>query len=1210
MTATATFYVTAQGALGTCVSGTASVIVTVNNVTPNPGSVPCEGAVTQTNTGGGLALLPSVANPGFAIDDDINTSSSLFIPVGLLNSSVSQTVGFTGISTLGDQVKLSLTQTGALLTLGVANNISVTTYKNGISNSDTKQLTDPALNLNLLTGNKDAFVQFTPTSTFDAVELKLSTGLVSLLTSINLNYAQRIIVSPTVASTNVSACEGTAATLAVSNPVAGLTYNWYDSANPTTAVATNSPTFTTPTNLIAGTYVYFVTANRNGCASPVKTNVTVTINGAAPAPVPATGNPVTTCLNTPVTLSVNQVTGVSYNWYDALTGGNLLASNTNSFTTPASLAAGTTDYFVEAVNGSACGSGLARTKISITINPDAIAADITVSGAGSPFCAGTAAVLIADSTLPNPVFTWYTDATLTNAVFTGKTFNVASVTATTTYYVTVKADNRCANAAGSAKVVTLTVNPPATSADITVAGVPAGLCAGTPVTLIASTTTVSNPVFTWYKDAALTLVVNNGATFITSGSTVTTQYYVTVQGSDKCPNPAADAKVVTLTINPPADASDISVNGVPAVVCAGSGTSLTASSQTVTNPVFTWYSDAALSNAVFTGNVFATPVLTATTTYYVTVQGLNKCPNVAGTASVIVLNVNPQLSFTGTALSAGSTVNPYSVQINPATGGTPPYTYTQGIGSTMPAGLTLSGSGLISGTPTAAGNYTFSIIATDSKACNATGMFTLNIGTTSVLSLPAATLPDGQVGTVYPVQTLPGAIGGRAPYTYTLTGLPAGLTFDPATRNISGTPTIGGTFTVAMTVTDANNSTASANYQLNVTVPAPVVADGSNCGGTSATLTVSNAISGVIYNWYTQASGGASIFTGTVFQTPAITVNTIYYVEGVAVISSTRVAVNVSLKSPASAADVSVAGAPAVVCGGSTATLTASSTTVTNPVFNWYSDATLTTRIYTGVTFTTPVLTANTTYYVTVQGSGTCESSAATAKVVALNVNPALIFNGAALTGSSTTTVYSAQIGSATGGTPGYTYTVASGSNLPAGLTLSSPGQLTGTPATAGNYTFSVVATDSKGCNATAVFTLAVGSGTQLILLSAILPDGQVGTIYQPQTLPGAVGGTGPYTYTATNLPPGLTFAPSAQKISGNTRVNQVFDPASGLVSGTPTLGGKFTITLSVTDVNGLTAATDYTMAVTVPLVINGGGVSCGGSPVTLTVNNNLQVLL
>lgn len=1187
LNATTTFYVTAEGALGTCVSGTASVVVTVNNFPSNPGSVPCEGAVTETHTAGGIGILPSVANPGFAIDDDISTSSSLFIPIGLLNANVSQTVGFTGVSVLGDQVKLSLTQTGALLTLGVANNISVTTYNNGVSNGDTKLLTDPAINLNLLTGNKDAMVQFTPTKTFDAVELKLSTGLLSLLNSINLNYAQRIIASPAVASANVSACEGTSATLAVSNPAAGLTYNWYNAADPNTIIATNTPTFSTPANLVAGTYTYLVTANRNGCASPVKTQVVVTVNGSAPAAVPATGNPASTCLNTPVTLSVNPVAGVSYNWYDALTGGNLLASNTNSLTTPANLAVGTTDYYVEAVNGNSCVSTQARTKISITINPPATAGDITVSGAGNPFCAGTSAVLTANSTLTNPVFTWYTDAALTNAVFTGPTFNIASVTATTSYYVTVKADNRCQNTAGTAKVVTLTVNPPASSADITVSGIPASLCGGTPVTLTASTTTVSNPVFTWYKDAALTLVVNNGPVFTTPGSTVTTLYYVTVQGSDKCPNPAADAKVVTLTINPPADASDISINGIPVVVCAGSGTSLTASSLTVINPVFTWYTDAALTNAVFTGDKFNTPVLTATTTYYVTVSGLNKCPNVKGTASVVVLTVNPQLNFTGTALSAGSTINPYSVQINPATGGTAPYTYTVALGSTLPAGLSLSSAGLISGTPTAAGNYTFSINATDSKGCTAIGMFTLNIGTTSVLSLPAATLPDGQVGTMYPVQTLPAAIGGTAPYTYAATGLPAGLTFDPATRNISGTPTIGGTFTVAMTVTDANNNTASANYQLKVIVPAPVVADGSNCGGTSATLTVSNPVTGVTYNWYTAASGGTPVFTGTVFQTPAITANTVYYVEGLAGTTSTRVAVNVSLKSPASAADVSVTGIPAVVCGGSTATLTANSTTITNPTFNWYTDAALTNRVYTGAVFTTPVLTANITYYVTVQGPGTCESSSATAKVVALNVNPQVNFAGGALTNGSTISPYSVQLNSATGGTAPYTYTLAAGSTLPAGLSLSASGLISGTPTAAGNYTFSVTAADSKGCSATAQFTLNIGTSAVMSLPPATLPDGQVGTTYPVQTLPAVVGGTAPYTYTAAGVPPGLTFNPATREISG-----------------VPTQGGTFTVVVTVTDANGTTATGNYPITVTVPAPVVADGSSCGGSRVTLTVSN------
>jgi len=51
----------------------------------------------------------------------------------------------------------------------------------------------------------------------------------------------------------------------------------------------------------------------------------------------------------------------------------------------------------------------------------------------------------------------------------------------------------------------------------------------------------------------------------------------------------------------------------------------------------------------------------------------------------------------------------------------------------------------------------------------------------------------------------------------------------------------------------------------------------------------------------------------------------------------------------------------------------------------------------------------------------------------------------------------------ATGGIGSYTWTVTSGSTLPAGLTLSSSGTLSGTPSTAGNYTFTITCTDGAG---------------------------------------------------------------------------------------------------------------------------------------------------
>ncbi|SEA87163.1 gliding motility-associated C-terminal domain-containing protein [Pedobacter hartonius] len=1187
LTSTTTYYVTAQSnTVGGCISPAATVVVTVNPVSTNPGSVPCEPAISQSvRSGGTLSASAGVANPGLAVDDDAETSSSLFIPFGI-NSFVAQKVNFTGLSQVGDTVRIRLSSPAGMLSAAVGSSITLTTYNGAAGNADERTIASSAVNLQLGGGGTSAIISFVPAQVFDGVEVKLNSGLLGVLSAVNLNYARRIILAPSVTAANVTICEGSQATLAVANPPAGITYRWYRDA----ALVATTATYQTPADLLAGTYNYFVSANRNGCES-AKVPVTVTVLGIPAAPVPSPANPATTCPNTPVTLSVNQVAGVTYNWYDALIGGNLLASNTNSYTTSGLLAVGTTDFYVEAVNSNSCINTSARTKVSVTVNPDATAADIAVAGAGQPVCAGSGVTLTASSTtVTNPVFTWYSDAALTNAVFTGAVFNIAAVPATTNYYVTVRGDNKCENKAGTALLVTLQVNPASVAADITISGIPASLCSGTAVTLTASSTTVTNPVFTWYIDAALTNAVFTGPSYTTPALTGNTNFYVTVQGSDKCPNTAANAKVVMLNVNPTATPADININGVPASVCSGSGVTLTASSTMVINPVFTWYTDAALTNAVFTGAVYNTPSVTSTTTYYVTVRGDNKCENVAGAAEIVTLNSNPAIVFTGAALPGGTVPVLYVAQISPATGGTPGYTYIVASGNTLPAGLSLTSGGLLTGIPTIAGNYTFAITVTDSRGCNATATFTLNIGSTGLMTLPPATLHDGIVGSPYAPETLPAPVGGTGPYTYVATNIPPGFVFNTTTRELSGTPTLGGTFTMTVTVTDANGLTATTNYTVVVTVPAPVVANAESCNGSSAVLTVANPVNNVTYNWYASASGGAILGTGTTFQTPAITATTMYYAEGVSgTAKSSRTAVTVTLKPSATATDITIAGIPVSSCSGSGVTLSASSTTVTNPVFTWYTDIALTNAVFTGDTYVIPALTANTNYFVSVRGDNKCENEAGTGKAVALSVNPPVIFNGGALGAATASTVYSVQINSATGGTPGYIYTAPAGTTLPAGLSLSASGVISGTPTVPGVYTFALTATDSRGCTATANFSLTVnGPGVNpMVLPPATLPNGEVGSPYAPQILPAVTGGTGPYVYVATNLPPGL-----------------VFNPATRELTGTPTSGGTFTLTVTVTDAGGATATANYTVVVTVPAPVVPNVTSCGGTSVTLTVQN------
>lgn len=138
-------------------------------------------------------------------------------------------------------------------------------------------------------------------------------------------------------------------------------------------------------------------------------------------------------------------------------------------------------------------------------------------------------------------------------------------------------------------------------------------------------------------------------------------------------------------------------------------------------------------------------------------------------------------------------------------------------------------------------------------------------------------------------------------------------------------------------------------------------------------------------------------------------------------------------------------------------------------------------------------------------------------------------------------------------GTLPYTFTLFSGT-LPTGLTLSTTGVLSGTTAVLGNVPFAVKVTDAALNEAIRSFSLYVGSAA-IAVTPTTLPDAVAGTLYSQQLT--ASGGTGPYTYAVVGgtIPNGLTLA--------STGVS------AGLLSGTPTTAGQFSLTVRITDSTG-----------------------------------------
>jgi hypothetical protein len=184
-------------------------------------------------------------------------------------------------------------------------------------------------------------------------------------------------------------------------------------------------------------------------------------------------------------------------------------------------------------------------------------------------------------------------------------------------------------------------------------------------------------------------------------------------------------------------------------------------------------------------------------------QGGGKCL----TTPCQAITVNPN----NPALPAGQAGSQYN-QTFTHTGGNGTVTFTPSDGA-LPNGLTLSTGGVLSGTPTAFGNFNFTVNATDSGGCMGARAYTLTINPCPALTVNPMTLANGFTGAVY-AQTLT-ATGGTPAYTFAVSAgtLPGGLNLTSG-GTLTGTPTSVGIFNFTVTATDSTGCTGQRAYSL------------------------------------------------------------------------------------------------------------------------------------------------------------------------------------------------------------------------------------------------------------------------------------------------------------------------------------------------------------------------------------------------------------
>jgi len=881
----------------------------------------------------------------------------------------------------------------------------------------------------------------------------------------------------------------------------------------------------------------------------------------------------------PITLNITGGAATSVAVGTQATNGTATASGTSITYTPNASYSGPDSFTYTATNSAGTS---APATVTITVLPQ-------------PPVAGAASATVGFNSTNNPITLNLSGGAASSvAVATNGTNGTATASGTSITYTPTSGyfgpdsfSYTATNAGGTSTpaTVTITVNPAAPVANAVSTTVAYGSSVN-PVTLNIS----GGPA----TSVAVATQATNG-TATASGTTITYTPTAGYAGPDSFTYTATNVTgtsapaTVSITVSPPTLV--LNPTSLP------DGTFGVAYSQTTTasggTPLYSYSISLGtlpdgLTIDANSGLISGTPTGLGTSTF--TVQAVDSSTGPSApfdiTRPYSVTIAAPPITITSPAAGAlpGATGGIAYSQTFTAGGGQGSHSFVAS--GTLPAGVTLSPTGTLSGTPTEAGTFNFTVTATDSSPTpgpfsSPPVAYSLTVVAPTITVSPA-TLPNATTALAYG-ETI-SATGGTGAHTFSVTTgtLPTGLNLLGGV--LSGTPTAAGTSSFTITATDTLGFTGSRAYS--ITVADPVITITAPAAGA-----LPSATGGIAYSQTFTASGGQGSHsfvvsgtlpagvtlspTGTLSGTPTVSGTFNFTVTATdssptpGPFSSTPVAFSLTVAAP------TIVVSPTTLPNATTAlayseTITASGGTGSHTLSVSAGTLPIGLSLVGGVLSGTPTAAGTSSFTITATDALGFTGDRAYTITVA---NPVITITSpatGALPGATGGIAYT-QTFTASGGQGSHTFALTAGATPP-GVVLSPTGTLSGTPTASGTFNFSVTAADSSPApgpfsSTPVAYSVTVVAPT-ITLSPATLPSGTTALAYTATSISSS-GGTAPYSYavTAGALPNGLNLN------------------GSGTISGMPTATGTFNFTITATDTYGFTSSQAYSIIVADPIV-------------------------